>query len=221
MADEIIVARIDSPEAEALVEELDHEYTTRYEDYEGFDKPEDAPEELELFPPLVFEEPYGTLLLVRRDGQSIAGGAFMYLDDDTAEVKRVWTASSHRRQGLSRTVMHALEEEAARRGYRGIYLTTGPRQPEAANLYVALGYTPLFDLQADPEDVVHLAFEKVIGPGGGVVLGSAADVERAKLQRDAVERTYVWRPRPEIRLIDGEPTRVREPEVPHASGHSL
>ena len=138
-ADTIIVARIDSPEARPLVDELAYEYSTRYENYEIFEKPDEYPEEIDLFPPFVFEEPYGTLLLIRRDGESIAGGAFMYHDDDTAEIKRVWTSSSHRRQGLSSRVMKALEDEAARRGYRQIYLTTGPRQPEAGNLYLRLG----------------------------------------------------------------------------------
>ena len=50
--------------------------------------------------------------------------------------------------------------DAARRGYRRIYLTTGPRQPEAKNLYLATGYTPLFDLDADPEEIKQLAFSK-------------------------------------------------------------
>jgi polar amino acid transport system permease protein len=53
-----------------------------------------------------------------------------------------------------------LEILAAARGYRRIHLTTGPRQPEARALYLAAGYTPLFDLDADPETIGHLAFEK-------------------------------------------------------------
>lgn len=190
MTDSIIVASLDSPEAAPLVDALEHEYATRYEDFDGFEKEENAPEEIDLFPPLVFEEPYGTLLLVRRDGVTVAGGAYMYLDDETAEIKRVWTSADHRRQGLSHTVMHALEESAAVRGYRRLYLTTGPRQPEAVTLYLSLGYTALFDLDADPEDVVHLAFEKTVTP----------DTDKARRQREAVEATYRWRPRPERRL---------------------
>lgn len=130
----------------------------------------------------------------------------MYLDEETAEIKRVWTSASHRRQGLSRRVMGALESSVAERGYRRIYLTTGPRQPEAVKLYLSLGYTPLFDVNADPEDVVHLAFEKEVTSSG--VLPDAhqdakdAVVSRATAQRDAVEATYRWRPRPELRLVD-------------------
>ncbi|MGO3026456.1 GNAT family N-acetyltransferase [Corynebacterium variabile] len=204
--DTLVVASIESDEAAPLLAELEYEYTTRYEDYDGFDKDEDAPEEIDLFPPLVFSEPLGSLLLVRRDGRTIAGGAFMYLDEETAEIKRVWTSTSHRRQGLSRRVMGALESAVAERGYRRIYLTTGPRQPEAVKLYLSLGYTPLFDVNADPEDVVHLAFEKEVESSGVLpdIHQDAEDavVARAAAQRDAVEATYRWRPRPELRLVD-------------------
>jgi hypothetical protein len=57
-------------------------------------------------------------------------------------------------------VLAELEAEALRRGYTKLYLTTGPRQPEARNLYLATGYTALFDLAADPEEIKHLAFSK-------------------------------------------------------------
>ena len=41
-----------------------------------------------------------------------------------------------------------------------MFLTTGFRQPEAVGLYLGHGYTALFDLQADPETIAHLPFEK-------------------------------------------------------------
>jgi hypothetical protein len=56
-----------------------------------------------------------------------------------------------------------------------MYLTTGPRQPEARDLYLAAGWTPLFDpavprptdteaLRALPVDQRLYAFEKQL-PG--------------------------------------------------------
>jgi hypothetical protein len=76
----------------------------------------------------------------------VAGGAFRrHRDPGTAEVKRMWTAASHRRQGLARRVLAELEAHAAARGYSRMYLTTGARQPEAKALYLAAGWTPLFD----------------------------------------------------------------------------
>ncbi|MEU4762123.1 GNAT family N-acetyltransferase [Actinosynnema sp. NPDC023794] len=75
-----------------------------------------------------------------------------------AELKRIWTHSRHRRRGLARRVLAELEREAVRFGYARLYLTTGPRQPEARALYLATGYTPLFDLTA--EALPLLPFEK-------------------------------------------------------------
>lgn len=74
----------------------------------------------------------------------------------------MWTHSAHRRRGLARRVLTELERCAARAGYRRIHLTTGPRQPEAKGLYLAAGYTPLFDVTADPATVGPLPFEKLI-----------------------------------------------------------
>ncbi|WP_456847294.1 GNAT family N-acetyltransferase, partial [Cellulomonas sp. P5_C6] len=70
------------------------------------------------------------------------------------------TSTAHRRQGLSRRVLAELETRAVAAGYQRLYLTTGPRQPEAAALYLATGFTPLFDTAADPEEIGPLAFEK-------------------------------------------------------------
>ncbi|GLX10971.1 GNAT family N-acetyltransferase [Microbispora sp. NBRC 16548] len=83
-------------------------------------------------------------------GETVAGGAFRRYDAVTAELKRIWAHPSHRRRGLGRAVVRVLEREAAARGYRRVYLTTGPRQPEAAALYLASGYTPLFDVDDRP-----------------------------------------------------------------------
>ncbi|MEU6721021.1 GNAT family N-acetyltransferase [Nonomuraea sp. NPDC046802] len=57
----------------------------------------------------------------------------------------MWTHPRHRGAGLGRLVVRELEREAQRRKYRRIYLTTGPRRPEAVRLYLASGYDPQFD----------------------------------------------------------------------------
>lgn len=83
-------------------------------------------------------------------------------DPDTAEFKRIWTLPGLRRQGIARRVLQELEAQAARQGYRRVFLTTGFRQPEAVGLYLSHGYTALVDLQADPETIAHLPFEKYL-----------------------------------------------------------
>nr|WP_314259214.1 GNAT family N-acetyltransferase [uncultured Devosia sp.] len=143
--------------AQPLVEQLTHEYQSRYGDYfeEG-----GASVEMNRYPPERFAAPDGDFILLLRDGQPIAGGAFMRYDETTAEFKRMWTHSDHRRQGLARRVLAELENRALALGYTRVYLTTGFRQPEAASLYLGNGYTALYDVTADPESVQILPFEK-------------------------------------------------------------
>ncbi|TQJ34334.1 GNAT family N-acetyltransferase [Arthrobacter sp. SLBN-122] len=140
-----------------LLDELAVEYDTRYGDLFGRSA---AAEELNRYPAAEFEEPHGALLIIQEDGESIAGGAFRRYDETTAELKRIWTHSAHRRRGLARLVLAELEALAAARGYTRLYLTTGPRQPEAKHLYLSTGYQAQFDLDADPESIGPLAFTK-------------------------------------------------------------
>jgi GNAT superfamily N-acetyltransferase len=119
--------------------------------------------EFRQYPATDFAAPDGALLLLLDDGRPVAGGAFRRYDNETAELKRMWTHSAHRRRGLARRMLTELETEAAARGYRRIYLTTGWRQPAATALYLATGYT---ELPAPPDSaggVRQHAFEKLLG----------------------------------------------------------
>ncbi|GIT80462.1 N-acetyltransferase [Leifsonia sp. LS1] len=154
----VVVTRADDPLAAPLVGELSREYDERY----GLNNGIPSSVELSRYPAELFTAEHGGtfLLLLDADGEPVAGGAFMREDDDTVEIKRVWTHSSRRRQGLARRVMAELEAEAGRRGVRTLVLTTGARQPEAVALYLSLGYEPLFDLEGDWEAVSYLGFRK-------------------------------------------------------------
>lgn len=152
---EVIRVALDDPRAEPLISGLTREYTQRYGDFFG-----GAEQEMQRYPAVEFDSPTGALLLIREHGETIAGGAFRRHRATVAEFKRIWTHEDHRRRGLARRVLDALEAEAGSLGYTGVYLTTGPRQPEAVRLYASAGYTPLFDVEADPESVGQLAFTK-------------------------------------------------------------
>ncbi|MEC5153607.1 ribosomal protein S18 acetylase RimI-like enzyme [Cryobacterium sp. CAN_C3] len=146
------------PLAAPMVAELSREYDERY----GLNNGIPSSVELSRYPSRRFQPvDGGTFLLLVENGRAVAAGAFMRADaPDTVEVKRVWTHSAHRRRGLARQVMVELEAEAARRAIPSIVLTTGPRQPEAVALYVALGYEPQFDLDAEWESIGYLEFRK-------------------------------------------------------------
>jgi GNAT superfamily N-acetyltransferase len=153
---------LEDPRVQPLVEGLTREYDRRYGSMFG-----GASAEMRRYPAVEFAAPHGALLILQEDGRTVAGGAFRRHDEQTAELKRIWTHTGYRRRGLARRVLDELEAEAARRGYRRIYLTTGPRQPEAKNLYLATGYSPGFDLAADPAAVKHLVFTKEL-PAEGI-----------------------------------------------------
>ncbi|WP_253705764.1 GNAT family N-acetyltransferase [Cellulosimicrobium sp. 72-3] len=179
-AREVRSVAMHDPLVRPLLDELSHEYWTRYQ---RVLTAEELRAEMEHYPAQDFAPPHGELVLVLEDGEPVAGGAFRRRSEPelgdparlarpaarradgtpavrTAELKRIWTHSAHRRRGLARLVLAELERRAVERGYRRVYLTTGPRQPEAAGLYLATGYTPLFDTGTDPEEIGPLAFEK-------------------------------------------------------------
>ena len=114
-----------------------------------------------------FAPPTGSQLLLQHAGQTLSGGGFGRYAPDTAEFKRIWTHEGFRRRGLARAVLAALEDEARNLGYARVYLTTGPRQPEAVGLCLRAGYTPGFDPEADPESIGRLPFTKEPGPPRG------------------------------------------------------
>ena len=153
----IVYTTSDDPRAAPLVEELSREYDERY----GLNDGIPSSVELSRYPAELFTADHGgAFLLVERYGEIVAGGAFKREDATTIEVKRIWTSSAHRRQGLARLVMDELEREASARGYRTSHLITGARQPEAVALYLGLGYRPLFDLAGDLEAISYLHFTK-------------------------------------------------------------
>ncbi|WFU05219.1 GNAT family N-acetyltransferase (plasmid) [Rhizobium sp. CB3171] len=166
MTDIIVRSSLLEPAVQPLIEGLVSEYDGRYG---AASRPGGARMEILRYPVALFSPPLGDFLLLQRDGETIAGGAFMSHDDETAEFKRIWTHPALRRQGLGRRIVIALEESAAELGYTRAYLSTGFRQPEAVALYVSLGYRPLFDVTADPVYYRSLPFEKLIGAKAGKI----------------------------------------------------
>lgn len=157
MALHFVTTTPDDPRAEPLVDELSRDYDARY----GLNDGVPSSFELRRYPAELFTPERGGLFLLLMEGtDAVAGGAYKRVDETTAEIKRVWTSSAHRRRGLARIVMAELEDRARATGYTRAELTTGARQPEAVALYLAIGYEPQFDLDSDWEEVSYLAFAK-------------------------------------------------------------
>lgn len=147
----------DDPLAAPLLAELATEYAERYGG-----TPAAVARWLRSHPAAEFAPPDGAMLVGLLDGVPVTGGAFRRFDSDTAELKRIWTDSGHRRQGYARALLTALEAEIIALGYRRVYLTTGDRQPEAEALYLAAGFTRLAEPLPAEGEVYPIAFEKAL-----------------------------------------------------------
>lgn len=196
MTDLILRSSALDPAAQPLLEGLVVEYDSRY----GVaSRPGGARSEILRYPAGVYVPPLGDFLLLRRNGETIAGGAFMSHDDETAELKRIWTHPDLRRQGLARRIVLALERSAAELGYTRAYLTTGFRQPEATALYIALGYRPLFDPAAELALYRSLPFEKHIGAKAGLA-GTSPVYRPATSPEEAMARVNVVKAEQEAKV---------------------
>ncbi|WP_437609817.1 GNAT family N-acetyltransferase [Erwinia sp. V71] len=151
----------DAAELQPILTGLFVEYSALYGDYFARHREEELTE--------WYLPPHGLFIVLERDGEIIAMGAYKAFDAETAELKRIWTRSDLRRQGLALTVLEELERRALRAGYHKLFLTTGFRQAGAVRLYLAHGYQPLFDINRDPESYSQpphdgrLRFTKTIG----------------------------------------------------------
>ncbi|WP_017602571.1 GNAT family N-acetyltransferase [Nocardiopsis alkaliphila] len=156
--DRVRVLRVehDDPRVQGLLAGLLEEYTERY-------GAEGAANELGRYPVTEFVAPLGRLVLAELDGEIVAGGALrpyrLGVNDEpiTVEFKRIWTSARHRRRGLGRLIMSALEDAARDLGYTTVMLFTGPSQPEAVALYERIGYR-----WVDPDTIEDLPYPKAI-----------------------------------------------------------
>lgn len=79
-------------------------------------------------------------LVLYKNNLPLSIGAIKEFDAESMEVKRMYTLSDFRGQGLAKRVLFELENWANELGYKRCVLETGKRQPEAINLYKKNGY---------------------------------------------------------------------------------
>ena len=74
------------------------------------------------------------------DGHAVACGAIKAFNDESMEVKRMYTIPSYRGKGIAAIVLSELEKWTTELGYASCVLETGMQQPEAMALYRKHGY---------------------------------------------------------------------------------
>ncbi|PZF97405.1 GNAT family N-acetyltransferase [Micromonospora endophytica] len=108
-----------------------------------------------------FVPPAGAFLIARIDGQPVGCGGWRSHGDenDTAELKRLYTAAQARGRGVGRTILAAVERSARDHGRKRIILECGDRQPEAIAMYTSVGYQriPNFGFYADAPGCLSFA----------------------------------------------------------------
>ena len=128
--------RADSPDASALVEELETHLAARYpaESRHGFSVRRLVDEGVVFF-------------VARADGEPAGCGGILFVPGDGAdvpygEVKRMYVRPGHRGEGVGRRVLMRLLDEARARGMGIVRLETGIDQVEAIGLYASVGFRP-------------------------------------------------------------------------------
>ena len=118
----------------------------------------------------MFDPPAGAFVVARLDDANPVGGVGLRAwSVATGEIKRLWVDQRYRGSGLGRTLMDAICEVARARGYDGLRLATGSKQPEAVALYTGSGWTRRSeDFDGRPVGECAFFFEKQLGTSGGV-----------------------------------------------------
>ncbi|HEY8523999.1 MAG TPA: GNAT family N-acetyltransferase [Acidimicrobiales bacterium] len=157
----------DSPVARRLAAALEAELDERYA---GDPDPCGTPELMAVWGvrPEQVVPPAGTFLVAWLDREPVGCGAVRPMitgEPGVAEVKRMYTAPSARRRGVSRAVLTALEDAARRLGYRRLQLETGVRQPEAIALYESAGWHRIPAYGQYAADPLSVCFAKDLDAG--------------------------------------------------------
>ena len=146
-----------SPDARGAMAAYFAELDRRFVD--GFD-PGDALDEAAV----ALNPPAGVFLLGRLDddGDVVACGGVQWIDDETAEIKRMWVHDRCRGMGLGRRLLEALEAEAWAAGRTRVVLDTNGVLAEAIAMYGRLGYVAIERYNDNP--YAQHWFEKHLEP---------------------------------------------------------
>ncbi|MDX3070150.1 MULTISPECIES: GNAT family N-acetyltransferase [Streptomyces] len=149
----VTAAPYDHPDARRLTQALRAEQLGLY----GFaDDPDTTPE-------ADFDPPRGLFLIAHLDQEAVGCGGVRFLDEHTAEIKRMYVSGEARGHGIGRYLLAHLERHAVSRGVTRIMLETGRRNTAALALYSRTGYLPCPSYVAGRDHRVNRAMIKPVG----------------------------------------------------------
>ena len=112
-------------------------------DYQGFE------EEVRDLPGK-YAPPAGTLVLAYNDDALLGCVGVRPIDDEIAEMKRLYVRPSGRGLGLGRTLAEAAVRFATVTGYERMRLDTLPQMDRAQELYRTMGFMPIHAYRFSP-----------------------------------------------------------------------
>ena len=104
----------------------------------------------------VYENNHGLFLAVLDDGKLIGTGAIKRMDENTAELKRLWLLEEYHGQGIGHRIVMQLFDFARQKGYTRIRLQTGETQIRALEFYKRLGF---YEIQSYRESMDNISME--------------------------------------------------------------
>jgi putative acetyltransferase len=110
--------------------------------------------------PYPYVRPRGLMLIAMDDGDAQGVGAYRPLDDDVAEIKRMYVEPSSQGKGIGRLLLDRLIAEAHAAGYRRLRLDTDRASMSGAiRLYRSFGFVEIAPYGPD-RDGQFAFFEK-------------------------------------------------------------
>ncbi len=100
-----------------------------------------------------YVEDQGLFLVVMDDNQLVGTGAIKKLENNTAELKRLWLLEEYHGQQIGYQVVMRLLDFARAHSYDKVRLQTSLRQKRALNFYTQLGFYEIPSYRDSMDDV--------------------------------------------------------------------
>jgi putative acetyltransferase len=99
-----------------------------------------------------YNKPNGTLLLAYQDGLPVGCAGIRQLDQDTAELKRMYVQPEYRKYRIGMKLLELAIESAKALNYKFIRLDTLPTMTKAQSLYRSFGFYEIPSYRFNPVD---------------------------------------------------------------------
>jgi GNAT superfamily N-acetyltransferase len=133
----LVMERSDTPVSVELQRAYFADIASRYAGW--------SPDLIPSADPAEVAPPVGAWVVAYLNDQPVGCGGVKRLDDNSAELKRIYLDSAARGRGLGRRLLEQLEQHAHDLGYELLRLDTGDLQPEALGLFLSAGYEHIPD----------------------------------------------------------------------------